>query len=63
MEEGSFLFIEEQGRGPHGPITKSLIKMHVMDRVVSDKSKKRAEDESNNTQPKAIARSEHRKTR
>jgi hypothetical protein len=37
MDGESFMFIEEKGVGPHGPDTKSRIKMHVMDRVVSQK--------------------------
>ncbi|KAK0757525.1 hypothetical protein N5P37_010252, partial [Trichoderma harzianum] len=34
MSNGGFVFIQEEGTGSHKPVTKSLIKMHVMDRVV-----------------------------
>ncbi|UKZ72323.1 uncharacterized protein TrAtP1_013266 [Trichoderma atroviride] len=34
MDPGEFVFIQEMGTGSHKPKTKSLIKMHVMDRVV-----------------------------
>lgn len=34
MDPGEFVFIQEMGTGSHRPKTKSLIKMHVMDRVV-----------------------------
>lgn len=34
MDPGEFVFIQEMGTGSHRPMTKSLIKMHVMDRVV-----------------------------
>ncbi|KAL7910588.1 hypothetical protein GGI35DRAFT_449132 [Trichoderma velutinum] len=34
MSTSGFVFIQEKGTGSHKPVTKSLIKMHVMDRVV-----------------------------
>ncbi|KAL7917149.1 hypothetical protein ACQKWADRAFT_62041 [Trichoderma austrokoningii] len=34
MDPGDFVFIQEMGTGSHRPKTKSLIKTHVMDRVV-----------------------------
>lgn len=34
MNPGEFVFIQEMETGAHRPKTKSLIKMHVMDRVV-----------------------------
>ncbi|RDW77836.1 hypothetical protein BP6252_05889 [Coleophoma cylindrospora] len=37
MEQGQFLFIEETGTGIQKSSTKTLIKTHVMDRVVSNK--------------------------
>lgn len=43
MDPGEFVFIQEMGTGSRRPKTKSLIKMHVMDRVVM---KRRAREES-----------------
>lgn len=34
MDDCGFLFIHEEGVGPPKPVTKSLIKMHVMDKAV-----------------------------
>jgi hypothetical protein len=43
MDTGDFVFIQEMGTGSHRPVTKSLIKMHVMDRVVMQRRARKEE--------------------
>lgn len=43
MGPGEFVFIQEMGTGSHRPKTKSLIKMHVMDRVVMKRQARKEE--------------------
>ncbi|KAH8687253.1 hypothetical protein BGZ60DRAFT_4823 [Tricladium varicosporioides] len=52
-QQSNFLFIQETGYGPQVPETRSQIKMHVMDRVVSGRQRKRVpgiEEKSDKTQ-------------
>lgn len=43
MDPGEFVFIQEMGTGSHKSKTKSLIKMHVMDRVVMKRQARKEE--------------------
>ncbi|RDW61681.1 hypothetical protein BP5796_11573 [Coleophoma crateriformis] len=55
MEEGQFLFIEETGTGIQKSSTKTLIKTHVMDRVISNKRS----SPMNRTNVRRLGRKEH----
>lgn len=43
MDPGEFVFIQEMGTGSHRSKTKSLIKAHVMDRVVMKRRARKEE--------------------
>lgn len=47
MDDGGFLFIHEEGAGSHKPVTRSLIKMHVMDKVVLQRQALRSKSTNN----------------
>lgn len=49
MSTGGFVFIQEEGTGSHKPVTKSLIKMHVMDRVVMQRRALKQEHRDDDT--------------
>ncbi|KAL7940779.1 hypothetical protein V8C42DRAFT_336524 [Trichoderma barbatum] len=63
MDTGDFVFIQEKGTGSHKPVTKSLIKMHVMDGVVMKRRALKQENsvaDDNTTERHRNASSERR---